>query len=94
MSAKENTNRKIKKEERKIEKNTDRTQTKLKAPQDRDDVKIWYGKTRVTSYELRNASGELKAQKHKLNFKSANSNPGITISNQQAKESFNQWKLK
>ena len=68
-------------------------------------LKMWYGKTRVTSYEL-------KALKHELNFKSASSNPRVTNSDPrvtrsnpwvtsssyelrvQIHESLNQWKLK
>ena len=34
---------------------------------------MWYGKTRVTSYEL-------KALKHELKFESASSNPRVTNS--------------
>ena len=41
----------------------------------------WYGKTRVTSYELWVTSYELKAQKHELKFKSASSNPRVTSLN-------------
>ena len=43
---------------------------------------MWYGKTRVTSYELR-----VESLKVELKFKSASSNPRV-------EESFNQWKLK
>ena len=37
-------------------------------------LKMWYGKTQITSYEL-------KVQKHKLKFKSSSSNPRVKVSN-------------
>ena len=47
---------------------------------------LWYGKTRVTSYELRVTSLKLKStswklKEHELKFKSASSNPRVTSSN-------------
>ena len=44
---------------------------------------MWYGKTRVTSYEL-------KALKHNLKFKSASSNPRVMSSNPRVTSS-NPW---
>ena len=46
-------------------------------------LKMWYGKTRVTSYEL-------KALKHDLKLKSASSNPRVTSSNSRVTRS-NPW---
>ena len=46
-------------------------------------LKMWYGKTRVTSYEL-------KALKHELKLKNASSNPRVTSSNPRVTRS-NPW---
>ena len=43
-------------------------------------LEMRYGKTRVTSCELRVTSYKLKTQKHELKFKSVSSNPRFTSS--------------